>query len=105
MSSSALTPTADLATWSERRPISCSPGLDITIRPSGTEPKAKIYVDLRGDEFGVAADRGAVRELAQQFATATAELCLERVGIRLSASAQRLPDFIDVDLKQSFDEA
>jgi phosphoglucomutase/phosphomannomutase len=79
-------------------------GARITIRPSGTEPKVKVYVDLAGSAFGIAVDRDAVRRLANELSTDVADICMERVGIRLSTSAKLLPDFVEVDLKKRFDD-
>jgi phosphoglucomutase/phosphomannomutase len=78
-------------------------GADVVVRPSGTEPKVKIYVDLSGRAFGVADDREEARRLAQTLAAEAGDMLMERIGVRLSASAKMLPDFIDLDLKQRFD--
>lgn len=77
-------------------------GADITIRPSGTEPKMKVYVDLEGRAFGDD-ERESVLARARALGIDMAALLLERVGIRLSPSAWMLPDFVDVGLKQMFD--
>jgi phosphoglucomutase len=77
----------------------------VVVRPSGTEPKAKIYVDLEGARLpGAAArDRAAAAEAARKLAAAVASLCLLRAGYHLSESAALLPDHIDLDLKAAFD--
>jgi phosphoglucomutase/phosphomannomutase len=77
-------------------------GAVVTIRPSGTEPKGKIYVDLEGRALGAPDDRDESLKLARRLAGDVASLCLARVGIHLAPSAKRLPDFVDIDLKQKF---
>jgi phosphomannomutase len=77
-------------------------GAVVTIRPSGTEPKGKIYVDLEGRVLGASDDRTESLKLARKLAGDVADLCLARVGIHLAPSAKRLPDFVDINLKQTF---
>jgi phosphoglucomutase len=77
-------------------------GADVTIRPSGTEPKVKVYVDLEGRAMGQSTDRDEALRLARMLASDVTALCLARIGIRLATCAKRLPDFVDVDLKQEF---
>jgi phosphoglucomutase/phosphomannomutase len=72
----------------------------ITIRPSGTEPKAKIYVDLEGRKL---ADPSGAVAAAQSLAETVMDACIERIGFKLSASAKLLPDYVDLDLKAAFD--
>ena len=74
----------------------------IVVRPSGTEPKAKIYVDFEGASLP---DRTAAARAASSLATKVFEACIARIGFQLSASAQRLPDYVDLDLKADFDTA
>ncbi len=66
----------------------------IVVRPSGTEPKAKVYVDMEGAK---------VPDAAAGLAARVATECIERVGYHLSPSAALLPDHIDLDLKAAFD--
>jgi len=80
------------------------PGAEVTIRPSGTEPKVKIYVDLEGRAFGIPSDRQEASRFAQTIAGQMSDLCMERIGIKLSPSAKLLPEFIELDLKRKFDE-
>jgi phosphoglucomutase len=78
------------------------PGLQVTIRPSGTEPKVKIYVDVEGRALGIYDNRHKVQQLADELVIKIADLCLARIGIVLSSSAKLLPDFVDLELKQEF---
>ena len=77
----------------------------IVVRPSGTEPKAKIYVDVEGSRLpGAAATaRAASAQFAAGLAARIAAECIARVGYHLSPSAALLPDHIDLDLKAAFD--
>ena len=75
----------------------------IVIRPSGTEPKAKIYVDVEGAKLEDAGDRKKARIFAQRIAADVVEQCIGRIGYHLSASANLLPDYVDLDLKSLFD--
>lgn len=74
----------------------------VVIRPSGTEPKAKVYVDLEGEKAG-AASRAQGAEMARSLAEAVLADCIGRIGYQLSPSALLLPDAVDLELKRSFD--
>jgi phosphoglucomutase/phosphomannomutase len=74
----------------------------IVIRPSGTEPKAKVYVDVEGAKLQDARDRKKAAEFAQRLAADVVEHCVGRIGFHLSASANLLPDYLDLDLKDAF---
>jgi phosphoglucomutase len=65
----------------------------VVVRPSGTEPKAKIYVDLAG----------ATPEEARALAARISVDCIGRLGFHLSTSASLLPDYVDLDLRAAFD--
>ncbi|MGH9673217.1 MAG: phospho-sugar mutase [Bryobacteraceae bacterium] len=75
----------------------------IVVRPSGTEPKVKIYVDVEGARLPSGRDRGEARRFALGLAARVVEDCIARIGFRLSASANSLPDYVDLDLKADFD--
>lgn len=79
-------------------------GVQVVIRPSGTEPKAKVYVDVEGRRLSAGRDKTAAERLAKEIAGDAVDACLERVGARLEASAKLLPDYVDLDLKQDFGE-
>jgi phosphomannomutase len=74
----------------------------VVIRPSGTEPKAKIYVDAEGAKLADARDRKKAANFAQRLAADVVEQCIGRIGFHLSASANLLPDYVDLDLKDLF---
>jgi phosphoglucomutase len=78
-------------------------GAQVVIRPSGTEPKAKVYVDAEGRRLVPGAGRAAAAAVAQQIAGLVYAVCLERIAFRLRPSAALLPDYIDLDLKADFD--
>ncbi|MDP7033983.1 MAG: hypothetical protein QF752_05775 [Planctomycetota bacterium] len=83
-------------------------GLVVTIRPSGTEPKLKIYCqllpeaapkDLRGMDLLDALRVETVRAASSVYGD-----LLSRLDTRLSEAALELPDIIDIEQKVSFDQ-
>jgi hypothetical protein len=70
----------------------------VVVRPSGTEPKAKIYVDLEGGEM----ERNQTRRWAEELAARTLVECVARIGVHLLPCAGLLPDTVDLDLKHRF---
>ena len=73
------------------------------IRPSGTEPKAKIYVDVEGAAMSPESGTRNVARIAQGLAARVVDECIGRIGFTLSAGAKLLPDYVDLDLKADFD--
>jgi hypothetical protein len=77
----------------------------VIIRPSGTEPKAKIYVELECGKVAGASSRAAGVARANRLGDAVLQDCIHRIGYRLSASALLLPDNVDLELKRDFDSS
>ncbi|MCP5114811.1 MAG: hypothetical protein GY953_28615 [bacterium] len=76
----------------------------VIIRPSGTEPKVKIYTDVEGGKLVAQGDRKAAESLARKLAAEVYDECIGRIGVSISASAKLLPDYVDLDLKKEFDD-
>jgi phosphoglucomutase len=83
-------------------------GFIVTVRPSGTEPKVKLYVHALPSG---APDGASGAELfaeanarAGAMATSAYNALLDRVGARLSEPALLLPDIVPLDSKLDFDE-
>ena len=80
----------------------------VTIRPSGTEPKLKLYCQLiphgepsasRGMEW-----LGEVRDKAEGIARLVYNELLTRIDFSLGEAGGLLPDIIDLDRKQDFEQ-
>ena len=83
----------------------------ITLRPSGTEPKNKIYVEVCGAPLGKGASRAALEAEKRRLDEAAAELArgftramLERIGVSLPDHALRISDLVALEHKQEFAE-
>ena len=79
----------------------------VTVRPSGTEPKLKVYIQLlpAGEaprERG-AALLEAVRSRTEGLARQIYGELLGRLGVSLGEAALRLPDIVDLDRKLDFE--
>ena len=78
----------------------------ITVRPSGTEPKLKLYCQLLPD--GEPLDAAGtdllerVRGKADQLARSLYNELLSRIDVSLDEAALLLPDIIDLENKQRF---
>jgi phosphoglucomutase len=80
----------------------------ITVRPSGTEPKLKLYCQLvpHGE---LSAARGMellceVRVKAESIARLVYNELLARIDLSLGEAGRLLPDIIDLDRKQDFEQ-
>jgi phosphoglucomutase/phosphomannomutase len=74
----------------------------VVVRPSGTEPKAKVYVDVEGAKLADARNRKKAADYAKHLAADVVDQCVGRIGFHLSPSANLLPDYVDLDLKDLF---
>ena len=72
----------------------------VIVRPSGTEPKIKIYSEAEA----VGAGREEAKRLAGLLALDMYRVCLNRLGrdYELSAAAELIPDHIPLDVKRRF---
>jgi phosphoglucomutase/phosphomannomutase len=82
-------------------------GFRLVVRPSGTEPKAKLYCEIMAAD-GRPADRGralvtATRQRADHLARVAYGDLLARVGASLGEPALLLPDIVDLDWKLQFE--
>ncbi len=77
------------------------------IRPSGTEPKLKLYCQLMPDQAETPLRGRALLDAVRTRAEATARQVyndlLARLDCRLSAASLRLPDMIELAHKRAFD--
>jgi phosphoglucomutase/phosphomannomutase len=84
-------------------------GVRLTLRPSGTEPKNKIYVEVSGQALGKGASREAleaekarVAGLAREVARAFTQEMLSRIGVTLPDHAFEISDLVALENKQDF---
>ncbi len=72
----------------------------ITIRPSGTEPKLKIYVETcRSAGADLGTDRAHLDEQARQLLEETLLLMMDRIQVVLPAWALHISDRVDLETK------
>ena len=76
----------------------------VILRPSGTEPKNKAYVEVRGQRgvTNLAAEVARVDRAAQDLAEAFVDEMLGRVGIKFPAWAHGINDLVPVEGKVAF---
>lgn len=79
----------------------------VTIRPSGTEPKVKLYCQLLpgGDTAG-AQGIALIHEVRRQAEEAARQIygdLLSRIDVSLGTAALLLPDIVDLDRKLEFE--
>jgi phosphomannomutase len=82
--------------------------LVVTVRPSGTEPKLKFYCQLLPAKKPSAARGTALlselRTIADQLARRIYNDLLSRIGLSVDEAALLLPDIVDLDCKQNFEQ-
>lgn len=86
-------------------------GIKATIRPSGTEPKNKIYIEKASDPVGAGASDAAFQAVrdkvdrdVQDFSNAFLKNMLALVDIDLPAYALEISDLVSINSKQHFAE-
>ena len=81
-------------------------GARAIIRPSGTEPKNKTYIEVAGEPLAPGADLAAVRATidgrAQEIEEALVAHCLSILGIELPSYALRISGLVALDDKVDF---
>ncbi len=86
-------------------------GLKVSIRPSGTEPKNKVYIEKPSEPLGPDASDDDLRELrnridgeVEQFSNAFMRYMLAIVGVELPDYAYRISDLVSLERKRHFGE-
>jgi len=84
-------------------------GLKATIRPSGTEPKNKIYLEMPAEPLGADASdeefekaKAATDEEVVRFSNEFLKMMLKIVGIELPDYALEISDLVALDRKRHF---
>lgn len=78
-------------------------GARVVLRPSGTEPKLKAYLEVSGTPAAPRSQRELRREV-RLLADAVMQAVLARGGLQLPAWAVRISDLVPVEDKQHFAE-
>ena len=80
----------------------------VTVRPSGTEPKLKLYCQLLPDGSAPTASGPELLQRLRARADATARQVygdlLARIDVSLGAAGLLLPDIVDLDRKLEFEQ-
>lgn len=86
-------------------------GIKATIRPSGTEPKNKIYIEKASDPVGAGASdavfqaaRDDVDREVRDFSNAFLKIMLALVDVHLPSYALEISDLVSINSKQHFAE-
>lgn len=76
----------------------------VILRPSGTEPKTKVYVEVRGlsGVDDLAAEKARVDTEAERLAEAFVDEMLRRVGLSLPPFAHAVSDLVAIEAKIAF---
>lgn len=84
-------------------------GIKLTIRPSGTEPKNKVYLELAADPLGADASRGEFEEHRQRvdgevkaFSNRFLSEMLSLIGVSVPAYAFEISDLVALPYKVDF---
>lgn len=75
-------------------------GLKVTVRPSGTEPKLKIYVEAGGQ--GSAESRPEIDQMAAEATRQSVEYLLDAIGVQLPREALALSQLVSVENRIDF---
>ena len=79
----------------------------VTVRPSGTEPKLKLYCQLLPNGSAPPAGDGALLQKVRQRANAAARQIygdlLARIDVSLGTAGLLLPDIVDLERKLAFE--
>ena len=86
--------------------------LKVSIRPSGTEPKNKVYIEMGTEPLGADVSdeqfidkRRQVDEQVRQFSDAFMKVMLDIIGIEMPDYSYRISDLVPLDGKRHFGAA